>query len=246
MEMRTSVSTELAGAKQPDTPLPPVHIVIAIDPQGVSPDGDLDFLWRVTEAGVPASGPPSPIADGLRTEVAAAAQRRGTARVSARGLSLDVTMDAAATDAGGTGQMVEQVRQAVRDVAAPLPEEAVGAGARWQRVMQIDAKQTRIAQTETFTLVTLEGEKGTLDDELAQTAPRQPLRGPDMRNTPAQMDSMLASGDSKLRFDLSRLVPQSRFDGTTTMVVSGAAPAQNAQRLTMIMRVSIGIRGTTR
>lgn len=67
-----------------------------------------------------------------------------------------------------------------------------------------------------------------------------------MRNTPAQMDSMLASGDSKLRFDLSRLVPQSRFDGTTTMVVSGAAPAQNAQRLTMIMRVSIGIRGTTR
>ena len=249
MDLRTSVSTEAGGAKQADMALLPVHIAIAIDPQSISPDGDLEFLWRVTAASVPAgSGPPSPVADGLRAEVATVAQRKGRARVSARGLSLDVSMEDpdSGVDAGLTGQMVEQVRQAVRDVAAPLPVEPVGAGARWQRVMQLEEKKARIVQTETFTLVALDGSKGTLDDVLAQTAPPQPLHGAGTGDTLARMDSMLASGDSKVRFDLSRLVPQSLFDGTTTMVLSGASAGDASQRLTMIMHVSIAIQGTTR
>jgi hypothetical protein len=62
----------------------------------------------------------------------------------------------------------------------------------------------------------------------------------------ARMDSMLASGAAKVRFDLSRLVPQTKFDGTTTMVVSGQSSADEKHRVTMIMRVGIGIEGTTR
>ena len=37
----------------------------------------------------------------------------------------------AAVDAGATGEMVEQVRQTLRDVAPPMPEEEIGRGARW-------------------------------------------------------------------------------------------------------------------
>jgi hypothetical protein len=248
MDLRTTASTEVGGAKQPDIPLPPVRIVIAIDPVSVSPEGDLDYAWRVTQAGVQqGSDPPSPVAEGMREEVAAIEHLKGTARVSSRGLSLGIAIDSAsAVDSGATGQMVEQVRQTLRDIAAPLPEEDVGRGARWQKVTQLDARETRIAQTETFTLVALKGASGTLEDVLAQTAPPQPLRGPGMESTPARMDSMLASGSAKERFDLSRLVPQTRFDGTTTMVVSGRSPADNATRVTMIMRVGIGIEGTTR
>jgi hypothetical protein len=142
--------------------------------------------------------------------------------------------------------MIEQVRQTLRDLAAPLPDEDVGRGARWQKLSQLDAKETRIAQTETFTLLAIQGDKGTLDDVLAQTAPPQTLRGPGMpQGATARMDSMLASGDAKVRFDLSRLVPQTKFDGTTTMVVSGQSPDER-KRVTMIMRIGIAIEGTTR
>jgi hypothetical protein len=247
IELRTSASTEVAGAKQTDLPLPPVHIAIAIDPRSVSPDGTLEYAWHVTSASVEASSAmPSPVAEGMRAEVAAIEHLKGSARVSSRGVSLGIVVDAdPATDAG-TGQMVEQVRQTLRDVAAPLPDEEVGRGARWQKLSQLEAKETRITQTETFTLLTLQGEKGTLDDVLAQTAPPQALRGPGMpQGTTARMDSMLASGDAKVRFDLSRVVPQTKFDGTTTMVVSGQA-ADEKKRVTMIMRVGIGIEGTIR
>jgi len=249
MDLRTAASTEFAGAKQPEIPLPPVHIVLDLDPQSVTPSGDLRFAWRVSAATV-TSDPqtPSPIADGMRTEVSAIEHLAGTAAVTARGLTGGVTVDGATTvDAGATGQMAEQVRQTLRDIAVPLPEEEVGRGARWQKTAQLDAKGSRLTQTDTFTLTELGATTGAVDDILAQTAPPQALRATGMAaGAEAHMESMLASGDGKTHFDLSRLVPRTRFTGTTTMVVSGPSAGDSTRRVTMIMRVGIDIQGTPR
>jgi hypothetical protein len=247
MDLRTHVSTELGGAKQEDIVLPAVHVAIAIDPERVSPEGDLDYRWKVVTADVVGVTRPTPVADGLRAEVAAIAHLTGHARVSSRGLSLGVFVDPdSVVEAGVTGQMVEQVRETLRNVAAPFPDEPVGAGARWEKVTQMEARRTRIAQTETFTLVALDGVRGTLDDVLAQTAPSQPLQGAAGEAPPARLDSMLASGNSRIQFVPSRLVPQSRFDGTTTMVVSGESEKDSPERLTMIMHIAMNVEGTVR
>lgn len=254
MDLRTSAATEVAGQKQPEIPLPPVHIVLDLEPRSVTPEGDLHYSWHVSAAEV-TSDPQTPasIADGMRVEVSAIDHLAGSAVVTARGLCTGIAVDtAAALDAGATGQMVEQVRQTLRDVAAPMPEEEVGRGARWQKITQLDAKGSRLTQTDTFTLAALPGEPGqgatgTVDDVLAQTAPPQLLRTPGMSaGTEARMESMLASGDSKTRFDLARLVPQTRFTGTTTMIVSGQASGDATKRVTMVMRVGIDIQGRPR
>lgn len=242
MDLRTSASTEAGGSKQ-EIPLPPVHIVVAIDPKGVSPDGDLSYAWSVTEAAV-TSDPkaPSQVAEGMRAEVAAVAHLAGSAVVTSRGLPKDVRVeDASMLDAGAaTGQMVEQVRQTLLQLSAPLPEEDVGKGARWQALTELDSKDARITQTETFTLTDVAGDKGSLDDVLAQTAPPQPLRMPEGRQ--ARMHSMLASGDAKIRFDLSRVVPQRKFDGTTRLVLG----MDGSGKVAMTMKIAIGITGTLR
>ncbi|HEY3817073.1 MAG TPA: hypothetical protein VGL81_07880 [Polyangiaceae bacterium] len=249
MDLRTAASTEFAGAKQPEVPLPPVHIVLDLDPRTVTPSGDLRFAWRVSAATVTADMlTPSQIADGMRAEVSAIEHLAGTAAVTARGLSGGVTVDEATTiDAGVTGQMAEQIRQTLRDIAVPLPEEEVGRGARWQRTSQLDTKGSRLTQTDTFTLTELGATGGAVDDVLAQTAPPQPLRAPGMAaGTEARMESMLASGDGKTHFDLSRLVPRTSFTGTTTMVLSGPLAKESTRRITMIMRVGIDITGAPR
>jgi hypothetical protein len=140
--------------------------------------------------------------------------------------------------------MIEQVRQTLRDLAAPFPEEAVGRGARWEKLSQLSSKDARLSQTDTFTLLAVTKSGGTLDDVLAQTAPSQPLPTPGTPNAQARMDSMLASGDGKTTFDRSRLAPQTRFEGTTTMVVSSDAPPDGVQRRTMILHVGITLTGT--
>ena len=249
MDLRTAASTEFAGAKQPEIPLPPVHIVLDLDPQSLTPAGDLRFAWRVSVATVTANAQtPSQITEGMRAEVDAIAHLAGTAAVTARGLSGGVTVDGATTvDAGATGQMAEQIRQTLRDLAVPMPEEAVGHGARWQKTAQLDGKGSRLTQTDTFTLTELAASGGAVDDVLAQTAPSQPLRAPGMAaGAEARMESMLASGDGKTRFDLSSLVPQTTFAGTTTMVLSDPSAGDSTRRVTMIMRVGIDIQGAPR
>ncbi len=249
MDLRTAASTEIAGAKQPEVPLPPVHIVVDIDPRSVTPAGDLRFAWHVSAATVTADAQmAAQLADGMRAEVSAIEHLAGTAAVTARGLSGGVSVDASSTvDAGATGQMAEQIRQTLRDVAVPLPEEEVGRGARWQKTAQLDAKGSHLTQTDTYTLTELGSGGGAVDDVLAQTAPSQPLRAPGMAaGEEARMESMLASGDGKTRFDLARLVAPTRFTGTTTMVLSGPSAPSSKRLVTMIMRVGIEIQGTLR
>jgi hypothetical protein len=249
MDLRTSASTEESGTKQPEIQLPPVQIVLAIDPRSVSPEGDLTYAWQVTSSSVGTTGQtPSSVTDGMRAEVAVVERLSGTAVVTPRGLARRVSIDPASlTDAGATGQMVEQVRQTLRDVAAPFPEEEVGRGARWEKLSQLASRDARVTQAETFTFVDLAGDTGSLDDVLTQTAPPQPLLGPGgAGGEQARIESMLASGDGKTQFDLSRIVPQTKFDGTTTMVLSGQSRADDTRKMTMIMRVAIVLGGAVR
>ncbi len=249
MDLRTAASTEARGEKQPDVALPTVHVAIAVDPQTVSADGDLSYKWHVTTATSDArDDTPSQLVEGMRSEVSAIARLEGSGVVTDRGLSKEVRVDPGPEgQAAAQGQLAEQVRQTLRDVAAPLPDEEVGVGARWRKLSKLDERDARVTQTETFRLVDLNGDRGTLDDSLAQTAPPQALHAsaapPGSR---ARMESMLASGQAKVRFDLTRLVAQTTFDGTTTMTLSGQAPGDSAQRMKMVMRVFIAIAGQRR
>jgi hypothetical protein len=249
VDLRTATSTEIPGERPAEIPLPPLHLVIAIDPKSVSAEGSLVYSWRVTSATVAESqDTPSQVADGMRAEVSVIEHLSGTAQVTAQGLAPDVGIDpGSAADTGATGQMVEQVRQILRDLAAPFPEEEVGRGARWEKISQLASRDARITQTDTFSLLEIAGEKGTLDDVLAQTAPPQTLVGPSGGpGTQARLESMLASGDAKTHYDLSRLAPESKFDGTTTMVVSSQPSAEKPRRLTMVMRIEIVLSGAMR
>jgi hypothetical protein len=248
MDLRTAISTENAAAPQPEVPLPSVHITIAVDPKSVTPDGDLRYAWRVTSATVDAAEEtPSQVAEGIRVEVAEIARMSGSALVTNRGLSKEVTIDSRKPNKpSGTG-MAEGVRQTLRDVAAPLPEEPVGLGARWRRLSQLDVKDAIVTQAETFRLGELQGDRGLLEDALAQTAPPQALPAPaGLQGPPARMESMLASGQVRMQFDLSRLVPQTSFDVTTQMVLSGQATRDAGRNVKSVVHVYYAIAGSRR
>jgi hypothetical protein len=250
LDLRTVASTESAGAKQPDVQFPSVHLSIAIDPQTATPNGDLHYAWRVASTSVDANADTPPeVAEGMRAEVAGVAHLAGSAVVTSCGLTREVAVESGLLGDGEPGgQMAEQVRQTLRDVAAPVPEEEVGVGARWRKLSQLDEKDARVTQTETFKLVDMGEDRGTLDDALAQTAPPQAL--PALGGSPGtrrRMESMLTSGQEKVRFDLTRLVPHAAFDGTTTMVLSGqSAAGERPRSMRTVMRVFIAIAGSRR
>ena len=243
--LRTSVSMAAAGQQQ-DMPLPSLHVDVAVDPSGATPDGDLRFAWHVTSTSAEAdAGAPAEVARGWVAQVAPVEHLSGTGAVSAHGLTRGVTVDpGTAGDAGPDAEMVVQVVQMLRDVAVPLPVEPIGAGARWQKLSSLEARKGRATETDTFTLAEIAGDLGTVDDVVAQTATPQalpPLVGVPSAS-PARVDSVLMSGSARSRFDLGRLVPQTQLDATTSMGVS--APARD--RMQMVLRLAIGIGGSVR
>jgi hypothetical protein len=250
IDLRTTAATESEGERPPEVPLPPVRIVVALEPRDVTPAGDLAYAWHVTSTKVtPAPGSNPQLAEGMVAEVGAIAHLTGTGALSARGLSTAVTVDpgsvADVSDAGATGEMVEQVRQTLFDLETPFPDEEVGPGARWEKIARLTARSAVVTQTETFTLASLAADRGTVDDVLAQTAPPQEWPGGGGWSEPSRLDSMLATGTVRSRFDLTRIVPATTYAGTTTMVVSGRAGSDAPRRVTMILRVDITLAGST-
>jgi hypothetical protein len=244
IELRTAISADMGGARK-DSTLPPLHIVVAIEPRSVTPAGDLRFGWHVESArpGLPEAGMPDAMMAGWSAQLVPVEHLSGTALVNAHGVSRGVTLDSGTPgDAGADSEMVVQVLQMLRDVAAPLPDEPVGKGARWQKLSTLDAKNGHATQTDTYTLLDAPADTGALDDVFAQTASPQPLPSPGGSSpSPATVDSLLTSGNAKVHFDLSRLVPQQSLDGTTSMALS--APSS---RMNMVMRLGITVRGTVR
>jgi hypothetical protein len=244
IDLRTTVSTEGAGTHQ-EMPLPPLHVVVAIDPQAVTPAGDLRFAWHVLRASADADagGAPSQVSEGWRQQIAPVEHLSGTAVVGPDGLSKGVTVEGT-SDAAPDAEMVVQVVQMLRDVAAPLPAEPVGLGARWEKVSTLDARNGHATQTDTYTLAELHGDKGKLDDVLAQTASPQLLPsagGAGSGAPPTRVDSLLTSGTETLSFDLGRLVAQTKLDGTTAMSLSS-----QSQAMKMVMHLGIVVSGETR
>lgn len=249
MDLRTAASTEVGDARAPGIPLPRIRFVIAIDGLDVSAEDDLHYAWRVTSAEVFAEqDTPDQVAGAMRTEVGSVAHLSGEGVTSALGIARRVSIDpGSVTTDSGTMEMVEQIDQTLRTVLAPFPENAVGPGARWERICQVASKDARITQTDTFRLAGLAGNRGTLDDVLAQTAPPQVLRTPGLRaGDQARMESMLVSASAKTRFDLTRFVPQTQIESTTTMVVSGHPTGADSERTTLVLRVDIAIAGKSR
>jgi hypothetical protein len=251
IDLRTTAATESEGERPPEVALPPVRMVLSIEPRGVSPAGNLSYAWHVTSTTVtPAPAANPQLAEGMNAEVAAIAHLAGTTAVSSRGLAEDVVVDPASMgdvrDAGATGEMVEQVRQTLFDLETPFPDDEVGRGARWEKIARLAARDAVVTQTETFTLASVAGDRGSVDDVLAQTAPPQEWPTPGGSSAgPARLDSMLATGTVESRFDLTRIVPSTTYTGTTTMVVSGAPGADASRHVTMILRVDIALAGST-
>jgi len=223
MDLRTAASTEFAGAKQAEVPLPPVHIVLDLDPQSLTPSGDLRFAWRVSAATVTSDAlTPSQITEGMRAEVAAIEHLAGTAAVTARGLS------------GGSRSMgprrSTQARRAdgrADPADAPRRRGAAAGGGGRPRGSLAEDRAARLqglaphADRHVHPPRPCRELRRRRRRARADRAP-QALRAPGMASgAEARMESMLASGDGKTHFDLSRLVPQTKFTGTTTMVVSG-------------------------
>jgi hypothetical protein len=165
----------------------------------------------------------------------------GSAEITARGVTKHASFkipEGAQKGSPEGVQVLEQMRQTVREMAVVLPEEEVGKGAQWDKTSRTEANEVKVTQKEHYTLTDLQGDTGTLDIVLSQTAPPQPMKGPG--GSTVQLEQLSSSGKGTSSFDLAHIVPTSRLDATTGMALAGP-PQDTRQRVKMVMKFGVKV-----
>lgn len=241
MEMKMEMELELAGTRAPKVPLPAMQMAMAVQSKKVSPEGALHYDFKLESADVADTSGVSPnVVSSVKTELAKMEGLSGWAEVSARGFTRDAEVNVPA----GAGQQLQQVvnnmRQQIRQMSSPFPEEPVGQGAKWVVHMPIDTPALKLTQKATYVLESLEGDTCTLKMDLEQTAPPQEMKAPNMPSgASAHLKSLASKGSGNMVVDLTKPVPES--DMTAEMKMDSAISAQGRQQ-DMHMEMKMGVK----
>jgi hypothetical protein len=104
-------------------------------------------------------------------------------------------------------QMLEQMAKNFGQLQIPMPEEAVGKGARWTAVSRMEQGGLQLEQTAKYHLVEIAGSRLGLDVKLEQTLLEKTFSPPGATGATATIDDFSSSGKGHMQIDLTKLVP---------------------------------------
>jgi hypothetical protein len=126
------------------------------------------------------------------------------------------------------------------DLPVPLPEEAIGKGAKWEFNRPITSQGISMNQAFDFGLVSVNGDQLTVTAALKQTAAKQKIESPAMPGAKIDLNKMTGKGTGEITSDLTQLFPtKGNMDMHSEMIMGVNAGAQQ-QALNMSMDISFG------
>jgi hypothetical protein len=186
------------------------------------------------------------IVQAMRTALAGMAGTKGFSVIDSRGVvrDADITMPANANPQ--LRQMLDGMRQSLRQLSSPFPEEAVGRGARWDTTFRITQNGLTLDQVVHVELAALDGNRGRMNLTLTQTAPAQTMSPPGLpAGVTMRLVSLASSGSGENHFDVTAPVPTS---ATMAMKMNMAnrieSPGGKAQEMKMSMDMSMTMDGS--
>ncbi len=224
MQMDMAVTVEVQGLQRPETPLPSTRMTMAIDSKEVSPEGELHYEFTLEQTEVLSNPGDDPGAiNAIKNQMNTMLGVRGSATVSSRGFSTDVTIDI-------PRGVIPQVRQLLFSV--PLPVEPIGKGARWQVTTPIETPAMKLTQIATYTLSEFQGDTVKFDVQIEQSAPPQESRPPGAPpGVTVMMESLSTSGSGTVELQMTDVVPTSTLNLKTTNVISSGQRVKTTMQI---------------
>lgn len=154
---------------------------------------------------------------------------------TSRGGAGEPRLAAAKAPQPGAEEMVGLVAQIAELLAIPLPEEAIGVGAKWQRVSSNPTAGMKAVVTTTYTLTSWAGDSGVIDAKIVQRAERQAANDPRL----PKGSTVELSGNGAYTFEVSTGSLTNKAKGEVTSVVKIAvARGPQTQNLTQTVKLS--------
>lgn len=149
----------------------------------------------------------------------------GSLTLDNRGALIDSTFDLTGADPAVAAQM-QSMQDSMQQMTVPLPEEAVGVGARWTVDTQVEASGMSVNQRATYELTALTETTATMSVTLTQSAGSQPIEDPSLPpGMTVTLDSLETTGTGTMQLNFSRLVPTSSMTMSSSMSMSMSDPS---------------------
>jgi hypothetical protein len=246
LTMKMSMEMALGGNSMPSPKLPEMKMAMDMTVKDVTPAGDATYDFTLTSADVaddPAAMPQ--VVTAMRQALAGAKGMTGTAKVTSRGFTTEGEFKTPDNMDPKAKQLMDGMKQSLKQMSAPLPEEPVGVGAKWEvqyNITQNGMSLTQIAQTE---LVSLEGNKAKLKLTLSQKADPQKVSAPGMPpGVEMQLTSLKSDGTGESNLDFGKLWPESSKAGLTSEIKMQME--QNGQKQDMTMKMGMDAEAKTK
>jgi len=226
-----ALTMNMAGMSMPPMDMPAMKMTFDLAVTSVTPSGDvtydLAFSGMTTEA---AAGADPSVAAMIQGAAAGVKDIKGTATINSRGVTRSTTFDLSKMTDPNLKQALDQVSSQLEGMAVPMPEEAVGAGARWEARSAVNAGGIATYVRTEYELVSVTGTTVQLRMKSETTAPPQAVSNP-MLGADAQMQVEKLTGNSTgtVTVQLEALVPNSETSGTTNSQMSLTMAGQSQQ-----------------
>jgi hypothetical protein len=242
MDLKTRVRVSAAEQSVPEISLPTLRTVLRLVPQKVSPEGDLAYEGQVKRTEMLGDSKlPSDAKSELKQQLDQLVGLRVHSVVTARGSVKDLSVDLPPKTTPQLAQTVESIRESLRNLTAPFPEEAVGPGARWQ-VDTVATTPVRLLQKTVFTLVSVTPKAAELEAKIEQSAPRQKVTAAGLAaGATAELVSLKGRGQSKVTCTFAQLTPVSRL-GLDNDTVTGVEQDGNKVQVNTTLHMDMSIR----
>jgi hypothetical protein len=244
MSVTTSLglTMSLEGMSMPAMDMPTMKMTANLTVKDVAANGDITYDIAFTEMTAEAlpGMDPSMVAmvQGAAGQITAL---KGTMTTTDRGVSKSGGLDLNKIPDPNLRQTLGSVSGSLESMSMPLPEEAVGMGAKWEVRQAINAAGAQTFQRVECEVTSISASSVSLRLKVDQTTPPQSISNPQLpAGASMEIEKMGGTGTGTSTIQLGSLVPTSEIQSTNaaSMVMSMGG---QSQKMAVDTRVKVSI-----
>lgn len=244
MTLRMNVDQTLGGVKAPAVASPTMTFTITTEVVDVSAASEASIECTYSEAdalGQPGVDPK--MLEALRKPLQSMKGMRGRLVVTSRGECLSATLEAPAGADPLVKQQVEGMRESLKQFLTPVPEAAVGQGAKWRSDLAMASQGIKMTQISVCTLAGAQGDELSLDVRIEQKAEPQDVVNEAMPpGASLHVESLSGKGAGTMAVRLGSAMPkrsETTVNSSTSMIITRNGQAQRLeQRIEMKLELT--------
>lgn len=211
VKMNMDMATSIADQPLPKFSFPAIVMTIETVVTKVDANGDIHYQFSYSDVDVAGDTTvPPKVLNAMRLQLKKMSGMRGFAIVDNRGQTKAANFVLPEGLDQNTKQMLEQVSNSLEESSFPVPEQAIGIGAKWRVSSSPRNGGMNLTQVATYHLVSLQDNVATLNMSMEQQAAPQNVTRPGLPpGATLALKSFSTQGQGQVTVPLNQLMPLS-------------------------------------